>query len=212
MERHNAYRELEKNEKKGRDYQIRFRQGKSGIAVIAPHGGGIEPGTTEIADAVAGDAHDYYSFEGLKHRGNLELHMTSRHFDEPIGMRIVRISNAALVIHGCKGEEIIVYIGGRDEILKEIVTSALEDFGFSVQENPRFPGKSPLNICNRSRLGKGVQLEITWELRRRMFQDLARAKRKSPTKLFGTFVLALRNSLSEYVDLGKGVLVSRASS
>jgi hypothetical protein len=44
-----------------------------------------------------------------------------------------------------------------------------------------------------------------------MFHDLGRTKRKSPTKLFGTFVLALRNGLSEYVDFAKVVFVSEAS-
>ncbi len=48
------------------DYLILSRQGTSGIAVMAPHGGGIEPGTSEIANRVAGDEHAYYSFEGLK--------------------------------------------------------------------------------------------------------------------------------------------------
>ncbi len=48
------------NETKGKDYRIHLRHGKSGILVMAPHGGGIEPGTTEIADAVAGAERSFY--------------------------------------------------------------------------------------------------------------------------------------------------------
>src|SRR5215207_4035760 len=58
--------------------------------VIAPHGGGIEPGTSELCLAVAGyhpatlDAtppggvtFDYWMFEGLRRTGNGDLHVTS---------------------------------------------------------------------------------------------------------------------------------------
>ena len=54
MEKYFCYRDLKMHEVQDRDYRIDFRYGCSKIAVMAPHGGGIEPGTTEIADAVAG--------------------------------------------------------------------------------------------------------------------------------------------------------------
>ena len=211
MEKYKTYSELQKNEQKGRDYQIHFRQGRSAIAVIAPHGGGIEPGTTEIADVVADDDHTFYSFEGLKREGNLDLHITSRRFDEPIGVAIVKNANTVLAIHGCNGNERVVYMGGRNDILKQHLRNTLEHTGFSVQENPRFSGQSPLNICNRSRLGKGVQLEIPWGLRLEMFQDLARIHRKRPTKRFWSFVFALRDALSEYLATNEDSPISKAS-
>lgn len=53
MEKYRSYDNLCRNEVEDRDFRIRFRHGTSGIAIVAPHGGGIEPGTTEIAEAIA---------------------------------------------------------------------------------------------------------------------------------------------------------------
>ena len=99
MERYGNYCQLRQNEKEGEDYQVHVRRGISGILVMAPNGGGIEPGTTEIADAVAGDEHSFYSFEGLKRRENLSLHITSRRFDEPVGVRMAKDSETVRNLH-----------------------------------------------------------------------------------------------------------------
>jgi phage replication-related protein YjqB (UPF0714/DUF867 family) len=53
------------------------------VAIIAPHGGKIEPGTSEIAAAIAGDDYSLYRFQGLRDRPREELHITSAKFDEP---------------------------------------------------------------------------------------------------------------------------------
>jgi len=196
-EKYNNYEELRKNEREGTDYQILFRRGSSGITVMAPHGGGIEPGTSEIADSVAGDEHTFYSFEGLKETGSFDLHITSKFFDEPVGISIAGNSRTIVAIHGCKEKESIVYIGGRDTGLKAKVRSALVHAGFGVQENPSYPGVDPLNICNRSRFQRGVQLEISRVLRRFMFRDLSRTKRINTTAIFDKFVVALRGALSD---------------
>jgi phage replication-related protein YjqB (UPF0714/DUF867 family) len=191
-----TFSELKKREKEGSDYQIHFRLGKSGIAVMAPHGGGIEPGTTEIADALAGHVHSFYSFEGIKRCRNLELHITSKHFDETLGITIAQNSETIVAIHGCKGDERAVYLGGRDLPLIERVKKSLKNADFLVKESPRFPGMSPWNICNRSQFCKGVQLEISAGLRRLMFEDLPRLERKRITKVFVNFVFALKGALA----------------
>ena len=49
------YDELRQNERENVDYAIFHRGADSQIAVMAPHGGGIEPGTIDIADAMAGN-------------------------------------------------------------------------------------------------------------------------------------------------------------
>jgi phage replication-related protein YjqB (UPF0714/DUF867 family) len=198
MGKYNNYWHLNENETKGRDYLIHFRHGKSGILVMAPHGGGIEPGTTEIADAVAGTEHSFYCFEGLKMRGNWDLHITSRRFDEPIGIDIAKNSQTIVTIHGCTGKENVVYVGGRDKSLEEKVAKVIRIAGFAVKESSRFPGINELNICNRSRTGKGVQIEISMGLRRTMFQDISRMKRKKTTKGFDRFISAMRNALSDF--------------
>ncbi len=196
MEKYSNFEELKKKEKEGQDYQIQYRQGRTGIAVIAPHGGGIEPGTSEIADRVAGEDHAFYSFEGWKRQGNFHLHITSRNFDEPVGIRVATQAKRIVTIHGCIAEEKVVYIGGKDASLKDRIRKALEEADFPVKENPRFMGTNPLNICNRGRFGMGVQLEISAPLRCSMFRDLTRPERKISTKHFSHFVGALRKGLS----------------
>ncbi len=198
MGKYDNYRQLNENETKGKDYRIHFRHRKSGILVMAPHGGGIEPGTTEIADALAGDEHSFYCLDGLKKRGNWNLHITSRRFDEPRGTDIANNSQTIVTIHGCKEKGKIVYIGGRDKLLKEKIIKATKLAGFAVKESPRFPGINKLNICNRSRTGRGVQLEISMGLRRAMFQDISRIKRKKTTKIFAEFISAVRRALSDF--------------
>jgi phage replication-related protein YjqB (UPF0714/DUF867 family) len=74
---------LSRTEREGVDFDIVCRARSSAVAVIAPHGGKIESGTSEIATAVAGDDFNLYCFQGLKPRHNTSLHITSGRFDEP---------------------------------------------------------------------------------------------------------------------------------
>jgi phage replication-related protein YjqB (UPF0714/DUF867 family) len=198
MGKYNNYRQLNENETKGRDCLIHFRHAKSGILVMAPHGGGIEPGTTEIADAVAGMEHSFYCFDGVKRLDNWDLHITSRQFDEPIGIDIAKNSQTIVTMHGCKEKGKIIYIGGRDKPLKEKIIKATKLAGFAVKESSRHPGINELNICNRSRTGRGVQLEISMGLRLTMFQDISRMKRKKTTEVFDKFVNAVRSALPDF--------------
>ena len=63
----------------GVDYRILVRTPPgSRLAHIAIHGGGIELGTTEIADYLAGSASRFYSFDGMLSSGNADLHITDR--------------------------------------------------------------------------------------------------------------------------------------
>jgi len=198
MGKYKNYGQLSENERRGKDYRIHLRRGESGIAVMAPHGGGIEPGTTEIADALAGKEHSFYSFDGVKKLGNWNLHITSRQFDEPVGIDIAKKSQTIVTVHGCKENEKIIYIGGRDTHLKEKIMKEIRLAGFEVKESSRFPGISEFNICNRSRTCKGVQLEISMGLRRTMFQDISRIKRKKTTEIFAEFIGAVRSALSDF--------------
>jgi hypothetical protein len=98
----------------------------SGVAHIAVHGGGIEVGTAEVADAVAAaNGHDYYAFVGLRSSGNNELHITSVYFDEPMCVELQRASRQTISYHGCAGGGVMVHLGGGDEELKLHVGRAL---------------------------------------------------------------------------------------
>jgi phage replication-related protein YjqB (UPF0714/DUF867 family) len=195
MKVYRSYRELREHEAEGEDFRIQWRRGRAGIIVMAPHGGGIEPGTTEIADAVAGRDHGFYSFEGIKIRGNAILHVRSGNFDEPIGVQLATESETVVTIHGCRGMEEHIYIGGRHTHFKEIVRQKLTTVSFSVLESTRFPGLSPRNICNRCRGGRGVQLEISAGMRRTLFKDISRLRRKEVTAVFEKFAATMRDAL-----------------
>ena len=49
------FEELSQNETVGVDFRILARRARAAFDIVAPHGGGIEPGTSEIADAIAGE-------------------------------------------------------------------------------------------------------------------------------------------------------------
>jgi phage replication-related protein YjqB (UPF0714/DUF867 family) len=197
MGTYRSYRQLIIGEQEGRDFSIHAREGSSGMAVIAPHGGGIEPGTMELAEAIAGSAHSLYCFEGIKRAGNSGLHIASGYFDEPMGVTMVRRSRTVLAVHGCKGNQEVVYVGGLDIDLREKIRLSLIQAGFNAGLSPRaeLEGKSTKNICNRCRSGKGVQLEISKGLRKNMFKDLTQEGRKKITDTFRLFVSAITEAL-----------------
>jgi len=190
------YEELRNSEKLNNDYRISWRKGETNSVVIAPHGGNIEPGTTEIADAIAGKIHPFYTFEGIKPTTNSELHITSTSFDEPQGIKLVKESTNVLALHGCTGGDEIVYIGGLDTALKRRIQNNLVQSGFKTGEhdNPELQGINPYNICNRGKKGQGVQLELSTGLRRKMFHSLRAKDRDKKTDLFEKFVLAVKKA------------------
>ncbi len=196
MSPYRSFRELAQQEPDQGAYRIEYRRRGSGIAIVAIHGGGIEPGTTEIADAVSGRDHSFYSFTGTKPRRNRRLHIPSRCFDESIGSSIAETARIVVTIHGCQGSEAGVYLGGRHHALKQAVSAALKARGVSAGEDPRFPGKTRQNICNRGRSGRGVQIELTQALRRSFFVELSSAGGRSRwMPAFYRFVSAVRSAL-----------------
>jgi phage replication-related protein YjqB (UPF0714/DUF867 family) len=157
---------------------------ESRIAIIAPHAGGIERGTTRIARQLAGDEHSLYLFEGLKPSGNFDaLHITSCRFDEPSCIDLICRTDIVITVHGCVGLDERVYIGGLHDALKQRIAAALQAIDVDAPVNGHsFPATDPENICNRGRLGAGVQLEFSVGIRRRMqYGTLAYAIRSAFT-------------------------------
>ena len=148
-------------------FRIAVHRRPSPVAVIAPHGGKIERGTSAIAVAIAASDYCLYSFEGRKPARNRDLHITSTHFDEPRCLRLISVCDHVVAIHGCKGDEQLVYLGGRDLVLGIAIREYLHAAGIMTgnHDNPNLKGTDPNNICNRGRRRKGVQLEITSGLR-----------------------------------------------
>jgi len=194
------FSQLSRHEVAGRDYRIRVRHGRSGIAILAPHGGRIERGTTPIAEAIAGQDHTFYSFEGLKPelRQNRALHITSDCFDEPQALFAVTGAHRVITIHGAKGLEAAVYLGGLDTVLRRRVLTVLREAGFVAARDPSptRQGRGRTNICNRGRTGKGLQLELTLGLRKRLFLQPEEGSSWHPSPLFLRLVSAVRRALS----------------
>ncbi|MFH0724862.1 MAG: poly-gamma-glutamate hydrolase family protein [Pseudomonadota bacterium] len=203
MDRYTSFENLKRGERRDTDYRIERRIGSSGIAILSIHGGEIEPGTTRIADAIAGPEHAFYSFEGIKSRGNLALHITSTCFDEPSAMEIVCQSDIIVSIHGSARMEPVVHLGGLDVELKNRIRDKLRDAGFQITEcsGPPFGGADHANICNLCGRGMGVQMEISRGLRSLMFRDLTPEGREHRTGVFDSFTQAVREAIEPFAAI-----------
>jgi phage replication-related protein YjqB (UPF0714/DUF867 family) len=191
-----SFQELERGERRG-VYRVLSHPRKATIAVIAPHGGKIEPGTSEIARKIAGADFSFYAFEGRKKQHNKSLHITSTRFDEPICLKLIGGADCIITIHG--ENEKVVFLGGRDEVKVRRLGEVLKQHGFCVRahKNPRLQGTSVANICNRGRAQMGVQIELTNGLRRSFFRSLSSKGRKTPRRMLGEFVSAVREVLHD---------------
>ncbi|MGC8491647.1 MAG: poly-gamma-glutamate hydrolase family protein [Syntrophobacteraceae bacterium] len=200
MDTYASFKELTDHEVEGIDYRIRSRAGSTGVVLLCIHGGGIEPGTSEIAEGIAGGDHTFYALEGMKTSRNKTLHITSTAFDEPRGIEIVSNSQMVLSIHGCSEPGEAIYPGGLNPTFRERIAQKLAENGFEtiVEKNSRFGGIDPRNVCNLCGRGMGVQIEVSRGLRRRMFQDLTAEGRQSRSEAYCRFVLAVREGLAPF--------------
>lgn len=196
-DRYGSFAELAADTREGTDWRVIARPGSSGVLVLAPHGGGIEPGTSELARAVAGEDHALYLFEGLRREDNAALHVTSTRFDEPRVAPLLSEAARVIALHGCAGREAFAYVGGGDDELVARVTEALRSAGVAVRPAPpSLAGDDARNVCNRGRSGRGVQVELTSALRATLFRALDAAGRGTPTPALARLAAALRGALA----------------
>jgi phage replication-related protein YjqB (UPF0714/DUF867 family) len=168
-----SFAELAKTEKAGADYRITCHDRKSPAAVLAIHAGVIEPGSGELARAVAREDWSLYLFESLKPDGDETLHITSTRFDEPEAVALVERSALCVSLHGMKGKTDAICLGGANPGLRRAVFEGLERAQLGIElEEPckRLPGVSLKNIGNRCQR-QGVQIELSAALRERMRAD-----------------------------------------
>ncbi len=165
---------LRKREREGVDFRRCVRDRNVSVAVIAPHGGHIEPKTSKIAAAIAGETLNLYCFEGTKSNDNETLHITSNNFDEPLCVDLIAKSDVVVAVHGLGGKGETVHVGGLNSELRDAVRRSLEQAGFRavVDKSGDHAGIRRDNICNRGRSKQGVQLEITKGLRDRLNGNL----------------------------------------
>jgi phage replication-related protein YjqB (UPF0714/DUF867 family) len=163
-----CYAELAAAHVEGIDFRVcTDRRPESSVAILAPHGGEIEAGTSEAARAIAGSDFNLYLFEGMREARNFAaLHLTSHRFDEPRCLALVSNCEHVVAIHGCRGDTPQVLLGGLDGRLRYLIYEAILALGVDARlgDHP-FPAVDPRNICNRGRSGAGVQLELTSAVR-----------------------------------------------
>lgn len=180
-DKYRSFSELERYEREGHDFRIvAERRDGSNVLVLAPHGGQIEPGTSEIAHAVAGTDFSLYCLEGIKQSCNYEtLHITSHRFDEPQCLELLKDAETVIAIHGCRGSQSFVCVGGADTELSARIAKALGTASYNVREEGHsYPGEDRGNICNKGRTRRGLQLELSMGLRQHLcVQEFAQAVR-----------------------------------
>ena len=217
----------------GVDYSRRFRRhewfdddpaqrvGVQRTVILAPHGGGIESGTSELCVSIAGyhpadltptpvegPLHDYWMFEGLRPSGNAELHVTSTGCDDHVARALAGGSLNAVGLHGCTTSDAglpddtrAVLVGGlnptfKSHLLTRFIEADINAIDAAAIRN--LNGDEPTNIANRTLLAAGAQLELTTPLRRAMFRINTTADRKNTTRrLFWTFTNATRAAIAD---------------
>jgi phage replication-related protein YjqB (UPF0714/DUF867 family) len=194
--------------------------------ILAPHGGGIEPGTSELCLAVAGYdpanplqttppggvVYDYWMFEGLRQSGNADLHVTSTGCDDALAVSLCAGALNALALHGfhpkppdfSEGDQIVL-VGGGNTKLADILLQGFHDAHFDARDagpHGELNGNDPCNIVNRTLLGMGgAQLELSTPLRDAMFSEHTLPRRKhTTTELFWTFVAVCRDALNQLTE------------
>ncbi|MEJ2598652.1 MAG: poly-gamma-glutamate hydrolase family protein [Anaerolineales bacterium] len=193
LQPYNDFNQIARHEREGIDYRRQRVWSASPVLIAAPHGGGIEPGTSEVAIALAGEAHALYLFEGFKGDQNQYLHVASTRFNDPWLDELLQKAQYVAAVHGCRGSQAVTYIGGQHERWRELAIQMLSQAGFSAERDEgHHAGRHPSNLCNRGRSGMGVQFELSLGLRRQMFANLSRPGRESPTPVFHRFASALQ--------------------
>ena len=173
-----SFKELSNQEVEGQDYRIRMELRDPRVLIMAPHGGKIEPTTTEIVEAIAGMNYSFYSLEGLKVDGNSVFHIESHLFDEPRALEAVEKADVVITVHGqIDRNDAFVMIGGLHTRLGSEIKKELEAAGFKTRPPTEgLMGTDPMNICNRGKLKSGVQLEISRKTRDLLRNDRDRLR------------------------------------
>ncbi|WP_416333596.1 poly-gamma-glutamate hydrolase family protein [Bacillus glycinifermentans] len=196
-DRYANFKELSQKETEGVDYSVFKRNAGKGLLVMSPHGGGIEPGISEIVRAFADDRTSVYLFEGIKSRGNRDLHVTSACFDDPLAVKMAADHQYVLAFHGYfEPSHCHTLVGGTDRKRAAIFVNALRRHGFSAElqeRGARFSGTSPESINNRCKTGLSVQFEISTAQRKAMFGRFSlKGRDGSQNEVFHQYINAVK--------------------
>lgn len=174
---------LKKGYVPGRDFRISFGDSKiDQCLLVVPHGGGIEPGSSEIMRAVADmGGWAWYEFAGFLRQANkAELHIDSTTYDEPTLVGLLPRAAFVIAFHGCdEAGDPIVYTGGLWQAGREAVIASVNagssDHGITAIDASaahvpaHLKGLDPANLTNRGRFAEGIQLEFSRSARNLVF-------------------------------------------
>lgn len=187
-----------------KDYQVHMRDRGADVTITAIHGGRIEPLTSELAQAIAGNEHNLYELRGLLAADNAALRIPTARFNEIRLNALVRRSLVCLALDGVPGSRELVHLGGKNSHLKAILAEQLAQAGFEVAA-PYSVGAAhdPTRYYNASREG-GILLELSETLRTGMVNvPLAGIEWQQPStwlSRFFQFTAAINSALVTYLE------------
>ncbi len=194
MDNYSSMSDLLRNLPSRDNYEIfADRSRRSKLKLFAPHGGCIEPCTSQLTAAIAASLFDSYVFSGMRKKDCYRnLHVTSTHYDEPQCVEMAAEAEVALALHGCDGEETFAQIGGGNAELASDLLRRLNDLGYTaIRPSEHLRGIEEANFINRARQG-GVQIELSVGFRRMLFPGFPRSLQRHPSE-FPRFVEAMRS-------------------
>ncbi|QYG88335.1 poly-gamma-glutamate hydrolase family protein [Bacillus atrophaeus] len=198
------FAELQANEPES-NYNIFAIDRTTPVLILAPHGGSIEGGTSELTRELSNE-YSTYLFESLKTPGGFDLHITSTHFDEPTAAQMVASHAHTVSLHGYKDDREHIIVGGTDPIRGQTLVGRLNAAGFSAElvgEGHRFAGANPENIANRCATGESIQIELSTGLRKSMFSKFSLTGRAgTETATFYKFTGLLSAFINENYNVG----------
>jgi phage replication-related protein YjqB (UPF0714/DUF867 family) len=182
---------------------------ESPFLLFAPHGGGIEPGTTEICWWFYKEAYSLYTFSG-KGQNCRQLHITSTRFNESTLLEMLDHHDYAISFHGMTNEisskvNADIYLGGLNKTLIELTTAELRKNGYKVLSNAELTqshlsGSEEENVTNSCRSGMGMQVELSEKLRQTFFQGVlgSKAGRRFTTGELDRFCEAIMVAIQDF--------------
>jgi phage replication-related protein YjqB (UPF0714/DUF867 family) len=200
----------------GRDFRVAFGDSKVELCLlVAPHGGGIEPGSSEILRAVVEiGGWAWYEFAGFLRTGNKEaLHISSTSFDEPTLKSMLPQAGFVVSFHGAsESREPIVYVGGKWTLGRQTVTESINasfrEHGIKAADAvesvdaAHLRGLDDSNITNLGRRAEGVQLEFSRGARNLLFPpDSSREARGRRSAGLRPIAASLHTAIKQLCDI-----------
>lgn len=197
---------LKQSLNEGQDFSISVVDRDSRVTVVSPHGGKIEPGTSELARALAERGYNLFDFQALSDNAGRTGHVTSTNFRDARLTSLLNKSTVCVSFHRMRDRHRTIYLGGKNQRLKEIAARSLKEAGFRcTTDPPRLKGVESDNFVNLAQ-DKGLQVEIPVLLADSLIPDIdSKARLVSPYELqtnhsgrFSDFVEAIYSSLRLY--------------